>query len=478
MRRRSSRSKLLLFSRFKAAPQSVAALTSLRVEARYRSRLGRYEGAWKRRRLQAGRNRHPVVALFHPSPFLIASTDPLGAGAADGAPPREAVRRQLVAALKKLNVQVIRRGKRAGRRKPLWVLLSALERLAGHGELTRRAWRAVAGDDRHLQGLLADWHGKPDLDWISWRELDDLAKAALSGPGVIVGRALMRHFPEALSRNFFEQTVRAAWQGLRTYLDNPVFWARLPAGKPAKVMQRACLDGNLEVVLDEHFWMRRQSLPSRERGLAADLLEALGVTTGAFSMHSVNREKSPRIRIRCHAAVPFGSSEDEERARGDASGERTPRSDELRSAFNSPFWPHLLATTSVGQEGLDFHTWCSRVAHWDLCSSPLELEQREGRVQRFAGLAIRRRLAEVLGDELKQTAAGLEGKSLWDRVQELAERNHPDASGLSPWWVLKGAAVSRYVFNLPQSRDLEKFAWLKEQRLITASRSGNPIRRT
>ena len=34
------------------------------------------------------------------------------------------------------------------------------------------------------------------------------------------------------------------------------------------------------------------------------------------------------------------------------------RTDELRKAFNTPFWPYVLATTSVGQEGLDFHAWC------------------------------------------------------------------------------------------------------------------------
>ena len=34
----------------------------------------------------------------------------------------------------------------------------------------------------------------------------------------------------------------------------------------------------------------------------------------------------------------------------------------MRAAFNSPFWPFVLATTSVGQEGLDFTNtatrWC------------------------------------------------------------------------------------------------------------------------
>ena len=47
--------KLLLFSRFKSTPQSVAALTASGVEARYLSRTGRYETVWKRRRLQAHR---------------------------------------------------------------------------------------------------------------------------------------------------------------------------------------------------------------------------------------------------------------------------------------------------------------------------------------------------------------------------------------------------------------------------------------
>src|SRR3546814_8905107 len=76
------------------------------------------------------------------------------------------------------------------------------------------------------------------------------------------------------------------------------------------------------------------------------------------------------------------------------------RPDEIRRSFNTPFWPHVLATTSVGQEGLDFHPWCSRVLHWDLSSNPLDLEQREGRVQRFAGLAVRRRLAKNLTSDI------------------------------------------------------------------------------
>jgi hypothetical protein len=467
--------KLLLFSRFKSTPQGVAALTSLRVEARYLARGGGYEKVWKTRRLQAAPSRLATVALFHPSPFLILAADPLASSGPMPAPPRETVRKQLTRALKAMKIAVIKgRDKKGARRKSHWALLSALEQLAEYSGLTKSAWKSAAADDHRLQKLVAEWHRGRSVDWISGREFEELVTAALSSPGVILGRALLRHHPAALSSDHFVELVRLAWHGLRSYLDNPVFWARLPAGKPVKVVQRACLDGNLEAVLDEHFWMRRQSLPTRAKGLAWDLHEALSVSTGAFSLHSVNKERKPRIRVRCHVAVPFGSTDDDDRKRSDATGDQAPRSDELRNAFNSPFWPHVLATTSVGQEGLDFHTWCRRILHWDLCSSPLELEQREGRIQRFGGLAVRIKLRELAKGDLWQPGTICTHASLWERVEALANAKYRDPSGLSPWWVLKGATVSRFVFNLPQSRDIEKFTLLKEQRLIYRLALGQP----
>jgi len=90
--------------------------------------------------------------------------------------------------------------------------------------------------------------------------------------------------------------------------------------------------------------------------------------------------------------MPFADAKVENAATG---SEDRLRTDDLRRSFNSPFWPHVLATTSLGQEGLDFHVWCRQLLHWDLCSSPLDLEQREGRIQRFGGLSVRRALAEA-----------------------------------------------------------------------------------
>jgi hypothetical protein len=148
------------------------------------------------------------------------------------------------------------------------------------------------------------------------------------------------------------------------------------------------------------------------------------------------------------------------------------RPDEVRRSFNTPFWPHVLATTSVGQEGLDFHPWCSHVVHWDLSSNPLDLEQREGRIQRYAGLAVRRRLAATMRDEVLRDSTMADG-SPWQCVQRHAERS-VDVSGLRPWWVLDGAEISRHVFERPFGRDVARFAQLREQRMIYRLALGQP----
>lgn len=468
--------KLLLFSRFKATPQSVAALVSLEVESRYVGRSAGYEKAWKARKLQPAAGRLPTFALFHPSPLLIKFTDPLAPDAGRSQAPKNCIQKQLTRTLNDIGVRVARRtAKERKRRRPVWMLLSQLEQHTKWAARTEDAWYQVAGDDQRLRRLVRQWHKrqKQSIDWISPRELKDLTEVALSYPGIVVGRALLRHFEQCLEPDHYWKLVRVAWQGVRSYLDKPVFWGRLGRGSPADVLKRACFEGNLEAVLDEHFWIRRQSLANGAAGLAEDLRTALGVTTGGFSFHSLGAKGRPLIHVRCHAAVPFGATDDEAKVASKNESERPPRSDDIRTAFNSPFWPHILATTSVGQEGLDFHTWCRRIVHWDLCPGPLELEQREGRIQRFGGLVIRRKLADLVGSRAASTVQDGHA-SLWNHIAEQAEQEHSTRTGLSPWWVLKGAAVDRYVFALPHGRDIERFRTLKEQRLIYRLALGQP----
>jgi ERCC4-related helicase len=83
-------------------------------------------------------------------------------------------------------------------------------------------------------------------------------------------------------------------------------------------------------------------------------------------------------RLRCRFAQRFGGSDS-------ADGSEKTGEGALRNASNSPFHPLVLASTSIGQEGLDFHPYCHALVHWNLPTNPVDLEQREGRVHRFKG---------------------------------------------------------------------------------------------
>ena len=211
---------------------------------------------------------------------------------------------------------------------------------------------------------------------------------------------------------------------------------------------RAVVEGGFESMLDEHFWLRAQNLQEGATGLAKDPQSALGLRAGSFSFHSIGG-KHDKIQIRCHAAVPFGDAEAEPSMKMDGvvGQPAVARPDEVRRSCNTPFWPHVLATTSVGQEGLDFQPRCSRVLHCDLSSNPLDLEQREGRVQRFAGLAVRRRLAAMLKEEIWCDPATTQD-SPWRRLQEHAER-FVDDSGMRPCGWSKGLRSPGTLSNAP-----------------------------
>ena len=76
-------------------------------------------------------------------------------------------------------------------------------------------------------------------------------------------------------------------------------------------------------------------------------------------------------------------------------GSNDNRRENLRKAFNSPFRPFVLCSTSVGQEGLDFHSYCRKIVHWNLPSNPVDLEQREGRINRYESMAVRQNVAKA-----------------------------------------------------------------------------------
>lgn len=473
--------KTLLFSRFRATPQSVSALISLGVEDAYldTSTTGRRR-PWESKRL-APQSGLPVMALFHPSPFLVRATDPLKGNCTTAHFALRTVSGQLRSELRSLGISVRSKPKKdAKRARPLWNLLAAIEHRSGDYTLTQGAWRKAAGSEAVLGRIISDreeikgFSERGPNDWISVEELRRLAELALSSPAVAVARSLFRHFPAAIGSGQIDRMVWFCWHRLRPYLDNRVFWGRLGAGHPTEVVLAAVRDGGLESVLDEHFWLALGQMDASQ--LIDDLGSALHASLGWFTFRGLPTS-TKAVRIRCHAAVPFSGtdsvdSEAAQRALNEPDLEAPPRAEGLRRAFNTPFWPHVLATTSIGQEGLDFHSWCRRIVHWDLPANPIDLEQREGRISRYGGLLVRR----PLGMEVAPQAlvAGGNGRSPWGEAATLGEALFPNQTGLSPWWTFKDADVDRHVLTLSKSRDVPRFDHLQRQRLLYRLALGQP----
>lgn len=150
------------------------------------------------------------------------------------------------------------------------------------------------------------------------------------------------------------------------------------------------------------------------------------------------------------------------------------RKDVVRSAFNSPFRPFILATTSIGQEGLDFHLYCHEIYHWNLPSNPVNLEQREGRIHRYKGHAIRKNVARAHSLE---SLSGRNHSDPWHVLFQLAREANMDKNELVPYWIFNcegGTCIIRHVPALPLSRDLEKLDDLRRSLAVYRMVFGQP----
>ena len=214
--------------------------------------------------------------------------------------------------------------------------------------------------------------------------------------------------------------------------------------------------GNLQAVFDEYVHLLSNGLDenNKDRILIINhrLLSSMEIraasydfdTYKSFSSRMRGKDKSS-LSLRTHFAVSFTKGRSDQRD--------TNRKKTVRDAFNSPFRPFVLASTSIGQEGLDFHNYCRRIVHWNLPSNPIDLEQREGRINRFECLAIRQNIAKRYGN-LK-----FETDDIWKELFEEASAREKvgECSDLIPYWGLKDSddmiKIERIVPMYPFSRD-------------------------
>ena len=146
----------------------------------------------------------------------------------------------------------------------------------------------------------------------------------------------------------------------------------------------------------------------------------------------------------------------------------------MREAFNSPFWPFVVTSTSIGQEGLDFHWYCHAIVHWNLPGNPVDLEQREGRIHRYKGHAVRKNLCLIHGRHVLESRK----KDPWLAVFDAAcKARCDDENDLVPYWIFPvegGARIERHVPSLPLTRDRQLLIALRRSLAVYRLVFGQP----
>ena len=293
-----------------------------------------------------------------------------------------------------------------------------------------------------------------------------LAQLSVGAPGLVFLRSITRDAGTAAGGWASREVACRAARAFVDYANGPeptsVIRGQVSVDLP---MWRQTLiyavSGCLQAVIDEwiHLVRDAESLVGGEDETLGSLAEAvegaLGLRTSTV-LASELRVEGGQVRhvddrrLRTSFAQRFGDARSED-------GAQAIRPDQVRGAFNSPFWPFVLASTSVGQEGLDFHLYSHAVVHWNLPSNPVDLEQREGRVHRWKCHAVRRSLGARYRTEV------LDADDVWAQLFSKAdEARAPGELELVPYWMVHDPAVTidRYVPMLQTSKEITELPQL------------------
>lgn len=487
--------KALIFSSWSMVPDAIAALLSY--EAERRMGVGesgrRYFEQHRLRPLQFRQDQGRLAGLralllIYPSPKLAEIADPLLVFARRDRPLSQEAMREAVANRLEPLLEALRQSAVQDTGAPVaeWATPAAIDDLLGS---RATAWLSAPGGMSALateEGFrehvmeLSNAAKKRDFGALADDLRDLLVDVALGSPAVCALRALRRIAPELAwdDPRLLSAAAEVAW-AFRTLFNQHDAVALLRRGAEDRYWHRVLtygVDQNLQAVLDEyaHYLVDAEGLGARspeERaaGVARAMATALSIRPSQIDVDDLQIEGDDltigKFQMRGRFAMRLADYRDEEGAVARLGG--------VRDAFNSPFRPFVLATTSVGQEGLDFHPYCYRVYHWNLPGNPVDLEQREGRFHRFKGHAIRLNLAERQATVVRGN--GHAPDDPWKRMFEQARSEAAINTDLIPYWIYEGSVrVERCVPMLPFSREVTRLAWLKRSLTVYRLAFGQP----
>jgi hypothetical protein len=514
--------KSLIFSAWQLAPKVIAVLGSYEAERRMVA-SGRGEYVYEGLREQQGpllriandgerQAGMSTFTLLYPCWTLAHNVDPLALArdaSVDGQlPTAESVLAAAVARVRELLKPVLADVEVDGPvdERWYWAAPLALDRI--HNPDMRywlenpgaAAWRKLGGNAdtafaQHVDLATSTFAGFRELGAPPADLADVVASMALASPAIVALRSLIRQRPidlmrlltivreqcddsqDAMCRLMDDLPLPSAAAkialGFRAMFNRPESIILLRGQDTRDAYWRRVLDygvdGNLQSVMDEYLHMEADSMGGDLMEFAGRIHDAVSLRTTTLTHDEIvtGRGRSASTiqhGMRCHYALRFGEGKNEE-------GDGVTREGQVRNAFNSPFRPFVLASTSVGQEGLDFHPYCRAVYHWNLPANPVDMEQREGRVHRFKGHVIRQNLAAAHG--LGATAGH---RDPWAALFQRASAGREDAqSDLVPFWVFEGPwKIERRVPLFPFSREVTRYEDLKRSMALYRLVFGQP----
>lgn len=464
-------SKTLVFTSWGAAPPAIATALNLYVEPR----PGREMDLEFSKLKEGGTQRAPVksvCALGAPLWRFAEASDPFEAMRSEGKalPPSSLIdklRKQLV------NAGHLRVSRAAGKKN---VVVVSLELNAGHSYPDPSA--DTASYLKPARDLMNSVRGVNQAAVVI-KDANLIAELSAAAPGTCAYRALRRSIPgldqhkealfgaaiaigNSITRLFQRPAAVAIVNGVRGNQKAP-YWRKV---------LRFCLIGDLQSVLDEYvFLLVRDSSERDAKLLAAEVAEAIHVALKTFGGLQVARprpkaESSYGAAMYARALGEHVSSTDEDwkapkevdKAAKKTVHRKGRHANPLLTAFNSPFPPFVLTTTSTGQEGLDMHRYCRRLVHWNLPNSPLALEQREGRIDRYLSLGVRTNIAKLNFLPSMWSAASAPANP-WELLVRKADAQiDKHTSILAPLWHFgEDKPIKAIAVNIPFSR--EETAW-------------------
>jgi len=303
--------------------------------------------------------------------------------------------------------------------------------------------------------------GKLNADQLE-KVCEHLTELTLGSPAICYLRSQLRHTEMSLDALDASFNVASAFLSMfnkpesiaivRLHTEDTDYW---------QSVLEYMIDGNIQAMLDEFVYLlingENIQTPSELSDFISDILSVRTATSDTEDLEmfieNLSSEKKKRKAIRSHYAVDFGNQKI-------STAKGAGRQINIRQAFNSPFRPFVLASTSIGQEGLDFHLYCKKIFHWNLPSNPIDFEQREGRIHRYQGLVIRLNLADKYKKEL---AVQDKNNDVWKELFKIAAEEKIHARfpcDLVPFWHTESISdikIERFVPLYPFSKDIDKY---------------------